>query len=74
MEKKDQELIVTLLDRDPDLRRYYDEHTELERELTPLQDKLYLTPEEEVEKKRLQKLKLVGKDKIMEILSRHRAH
>jgi len=27
---------------------------------------------EEVEKKRLQKLKLLGKDKIMEILERHR--
>lgn len=72
MEKKDEELIVTLLDREPDLRRYYEEHTALERELSPLQDKLYLTPEEELEKKRLQKLKLAGKDKIMEILSRHR--
>lgn len=74
MEKKDEELISTLLERDPDLRRYYEEHVALERELTPLQDKLYLTPEEEVEKKRLQKLKLAGKDKIMEILSRHRTH
>ncbi len=74
MEKKDEELIVTLLDREPDLRRYYEEHTELERELSPFQDKLYLTPEEEVEKKRLQKLKLAGKDKIMQILSRHRTH
>jgi uncharacterized protein len=74
MEKKDEELIVTLLEREPDLRRYYEEHTELERELTPLQEKFYLSPEEEVEKKRLQKLKLAGKDKIMEILARHRTH
>ena len=46
----------------------------LERELTPLQEKIYLSPEEEVEKKRLQKLKLAGKDKMMEILARHREH
>lgn len=72
MEKKDEELIVTLLEHEPDLRRYYEEHTALERELTPLQKKIHLSPEEEVEKKRLQKLKLAGKDKMMEILARHR--
>jgi uncharacterized protein YdcH (DUF465 family) len=74
MEKRDEELISTLLDREPELRRYYEEHTALERELGYLQSKMYLTPAEEVEKKRLQKLKLQGKDKIMAILARHRAH
>jgi len=74
MERKDEELIASLLDGEPELRHYYEEHTDLERQLGALQQKLYLTPEEEVEKKRLQKLKLAGKDKIMEILSRHRGH
>ena len=74
MEKKDEELIQTLLEREPDLRRYYEEHADLERRLGVYQQKLYLTPEEELEKKRLQKLKLAGKDKIMEILSRYRGH
>lgn len=74
MEKKDEELIQTLLEREPELRQYYEEHTDLERKLGTFQQKLYLTPEEEIEKKRLQKLKLAGKDKIMEILSRYRAH
>jgi hypothetical protein len=74
MEKKDEELIRTLLEREPDLRRYYEEHVALERQLGSYQQKVYLTPEEEVEKKRLQKLKLAGKDKIMEILSRYRSH
>jgi uncharacterized protein len=74
MEKKDEELIQTLLEREPELRRYYDEHVDLERQLGAFQQKHYLTPEEEVEKKRLQKLKLAGKDRIMEILSRYRAH
>ena len=74
MEEKDEQLIRSLLDREPELRRYYEEHVDLERQLTTFQQKLYLTPEEELEKKRLQKLKLAGKDKIMEILSRYRVH
>jgi hypothetical protein len=74
MEKRDEELIQTLLEREPELRRYYEEHVDLERQLEGFQQKRYLTPEEEVEKKRLQKLKLAGKDKIMEILSRYRVH
>ena len=74
MEEKDEQLIRSLLEREPELRRYYEEHVDLERQLETFQQKLYLTPEEELEKKRLQKLKLAGKDKIMEILSRYRGH
>jgi hypothetical protein len=72
MDKKDEELIITLLDREPELRRFYEEHVDLERQLGTLQHRSYLSPEEEVHKKRLQKLKLSGKDRIMEILARHR--
>jgi uncharacterized protein YdcH (DUF465 family) len=72
MEKKDEELIRSLVDREPELRRYYDEHVDLERRLGSFQQKAYLTPEEELEKKRLQKLKLAGKDRIMAILARYR--
>ena len=74
MEKKDEELIQTLLEREPELRRYYEEHVDLERRLGTFQQKVYLSPDEELEKRRLQKLKLAGKDRIMEILSRHRTH
>ena len=74
MEEKDEALIRSLLEREPELRRYYEEHVDLERQLGVFQQKLYLTPDEEMEKKRLQKLKLAGKDRIMEILSRYRSH
>jgi hypothetical protein len=74
MEKKDDELILTLLDREPELRRHYEEHVDLERQLSALQQRHYLSPEEELHKKRLQKLKLAGKDRIMEILARYREH
>jgi hypothetical protein len=72
METKDEQLIKTLLDREPELRRYYEEHVDLERQLGALQQRQYLSPEEELHKKRLQKLKLAGKDRMMEILSRYR--
>ncbi len=72
MEKQDEELIRTLLDRDLELRQFYEEHLELEKQLASLDHKHYLTPEEEVERKRIQKTKLAGKDRIMEILGRYR--
>lgn len=72
MEKKDEELIVSLVDSDAELKKYYEEHQELEQKLLEYQNKSHLTPMEEMEKKRLQKLKLIGKDKIMEILGRYR--
>lgn len=72
MERTEEEFIVSLLDKDPELKKYYEEHRELEKKLLGYQHKSHLTPLEEVEKKRLQKLKLAGKDKIMEILGKYR--
>lgn len=72
MEKHEEELIRSLIHQDDELRRYYEEHLELERQLETLQHKHYLTPEEDLEKKRIQKMKLAGKDRIMEILGRYR--
>jgi uncharacterized protein YdcH (DUF465 family) len=72
MEVREEQVIASLLDKDPELKKYYEEHQELEKKLAEFQHKNHLSPDEEVEKKKLQKLKLVGKDKIMEILGRHR--
>ena len=72
MEKHDQELIVSLIDRDAELKEKWEEHIVLENQLAELQHRLHLSTDEEVEKKRLQKLKLAGKDRIMEILSKYR--
>ena len=72
MERQDEELIRSLLDRDQELRQFYEEHLELEKQLASLQHKHHLTPEEELERKRIQKTKLAGKDRMMEILGRYR--
>jgi uncharacterized protein YdcH (DUF465 family) len=73
MEKKDEELIQSLLDRDAELKQFYDEHLALEQQLAEFNRKLYITPEQEFEKKALQKRKLIGKDRIMQILDKHRS-
>jgi uncharacterized protein YdcH (DUF465 family) len=72
MESKEEAAIISLLDKDPELKKYYQEHQELEKKLLEYQHKLHLSADEEVEKKRLQKMKLAGKDRIMEILEKHR--
>lgn len=72
METKDEQLILSLVDRDPELKRLHDEHVQLEKQLAQLNHKGFLNLEEEVERKRLQKVKLAGKDRMMEILSRYR--
>jgi uncharacterized protein YdcH (DUF465 family) len=72
MEKKDEELIKSLLSHDAELKRCYEQHLELEQRLSELNRRPYLTPEQELEKKQIQKVKLSGKDRMMEILDKHR--
>ncbi len=72
MEKHDLELINRYIERDPELKRYMDEHLEYERLLEEFNRRPYLTAEESLERKRLQKLKLAGRDKIEQILAKYR--
>ena len=72
MDVKEEELIRSLFDTDPELRQHYEEHSQLKQRLQELRGKPFLTEEEEVEEKTIQKQKLAGKDRIMEILARHK--
>jgi hypothetical protein len=72
MEKWDEELIARLLPRSEELRLYIEEHQLYEEQLEKFSQRPYLTNEEEMEKKRIQKLKLAGRDKIEAILAKHR--
>ncbi|MEQ1680727.1 MAG: V-type ATPase 116kDa subunit family protein [Nitrospira sp. CG24B] len=49
-------------------------HHRLDLELNELQKRHVLTPSEEIEKKRMQKEKLVKKDKLAELIRLHREH
>ncbi len=72
MEDKDLELIQKLIDRDQELARLWHEHQELEARLEALGQRAYLAPEDEVEMKRLKKLKLAGRDRMETILVGYR--
>jgi uncharacterized protein YdcH (DUF465 family) len=61
--------LAALIVDNPEVRELVEEHRVLDETLKDLDKKVYLLPDEEVERKRLQKLKLAKKDKIAEILS-----
>ena len=71
MEQREEQMIASVVEQDPELRGYYEEHLALEKRLEELNAKAHLSPEEELDKKRVQKQKLIGKDKIVEILERY---
>jgi uncharacterized protein YdcH (DUF465 family) len=63
------EKMAGLIARDPEFKALVDEHRQFDEKLKELDRKVYLLPDEEVERKRLQKLKLARKDKIAQILN-----
>lgn len=72
MEKRDEELIARWIDHDPELKQLMAEHIAFEQQLEDYNRRAYLTPEEAMARKKLQKLKLAGRDRIEEILVKYR--
>jgi len=72
MERAEKDLIAKYIDSDEELRKCVEYHKGLENDLEDFNRRIHLTPKEEVEKKGVQKRKLVEKDKILKILSRYR--
>jgi uncharacterized protein YdcH (DUF465 family) len=68
--RRDQ-LVDELLTRDEEFRSLFKEHQTLEAQLDELSRRKYLNTDEEIERKRIQKVKLQGKDRMEEILRRH---
>lgn len=73
MEEHEVALIEQLTAQDPRLAKLWQEHLSFEQRLEEFNRQRYLTPEEEMERKRLQKLKLAGRDEIEAILASYRA-
>lgn len=73
MEHREEELIRQHLDHDDELRTLFEEHESLKRKLQEYRSKAYLTNQEEIEEKRIQKLKLASKDRMMAILGRYQS-
>jgi uncharacterized protein YdcH (DUF465 family) len=72
MEHEDLELIQTLMPQNEELKRLMTEHDEFEQKIEDLNSRAYLSPEDAIERKRLQKLKLSGRDRIEQIIAEYR--
>ncbi len=69
MEDSERARIEALATGNPELRTLWEEHVAFEQRLVKFDGHPHLTPGEEFERKRIQKLKLAGKDRIAVILS-----
>lgn len=65
---KEQEIIESLKQGNEEFRKVFEEHHALDGVLAEIDKKVYLTPEEEIERKKLQKQKLSKKDKMAEMV------
>jgi hypothetical protein len=72
MERIEEALIEKHIRGDEELRRYVEEHKQFKTDLEEFNRRSRLTPAEEVQKKILQKKKLLGKERIFLILEKYR--
>lgn len=70
MEVSEEAVRVKLRTENPEFKQLEQEHRKLDDELMSFETHVYLSPEEEFERRRLQKLKLAAKDKMMEMIRR----
>ncbi len=69
---REEEIIEILKRENEEFRKLYEEHRHLDALLDDMNKKPYLTPEEEIEKKRMQKEKLYKKDKMAEMIREYK--
>ena len=68
----DPTILQRLVDENARFRMLYEEHLILEKELRQLDEKSYLSSQEELERKKVQKLKLAGKDEMARLVRCYR--
>jgi uncharacterized protein YdcH (DUF465 family) len=73
MEMEEKVLIEHLKETNPEFRQLMEEHLQYEGQLEAFNKLRYLSSEQELEKKREQKIKLHGKDRMAEILKEYKA-
>lgn len=73
MEESDLELIRRLVHQNAELKTLVEEHEGYESQLGEMASRPYLSTADQVERKRIQKLKLAGKDRIEKILNQYRS-
>ncbi len=68
-----QDEIAQLAAVNPHFRMLYEQHQIFEKQLSSYNDNGYLSDHEELERKKIQKLKLAGKDEMKQMLAHVRA-
>ncbi|GBD98302.1 hypothetical protein BMS3Abin07_00313 [bacterium BMS3Abin07] len=69
---KENEIIEILRQEDEEFKKIEEEHRALDEKIAEIDKNRYLTTEEEVEKKKLQKQKLIKKDQMAEIVRNYK--
>jgi uncharacterized protein YdcH (DUF465 family) len=69
---KEEELIERLMKEDKEFLKTKQTHAQLAKQLEELENKPYLTPQDEMEIKILKKKKLAAKDQMEKILMKYR--
>lgn len=72
LEVSDETVRAKLRVENQEYQRWESEHRKLEKTLSEIEAHRYLTPEEEVERKVVQKLKLAAKDRMMDMVRQYR--
>ncbi|MFO7832347.1 MAG: DUF465 domain-containing protein [Desulfuromonadaceae bacterium] len=67
-----QEDITQLASDNPHFRMLYEQHRIYEKQLKKYDDSTYVSADDELERKKIQKLKLAGKDEMNHILANAR--
>ena len=69
MKKEEEKIREKLMSEDEEFRTLSEEHMVFEKQLENYNSQRHLTPKEEMERKRIQKLKLAGRDRMETIVS-----
>jgi uncharacterized protein len=72
MEVTEEALRAKLRTENEEFQYLEQEHRRIDKELMNFEIHVYLSPEEELERRRLQKLKLAAKDKMTEMIKRYK--
>jgi hypothetical protein len=69
---KENDVVEILKKENEEFRKLTEEHRSLDLLLSEIDSKRYLTPEEEIERKNIQKQKLFKKDKMADLVREYR--
>ncbi|MDR1043955.1 MAG: DUF465 domain-containing protein [Candidatus Adiutrix sp.] len=71
MEAREKALLDKLVPDHPELKALVDEHQAYEAKLEEMNRRPYLSPEDDLERKKIQKAKLAAKDKIQHFIDEY---